>query len=567
MLLVMAFLSILSGAPTLQAQDVVHITKPQLNRGLYFDAGATQWSGLSYFTACGPYAIVGNSDGTRIYTSANCFNGNHQMTIVDTSSGTPIEIGRLPQSGGVFDIAIHPDDSRVYLPDFFGNQVRVLDTSTNSYLPSISLNAGPFGIQVAPSGSFAFVSLTGAGTVRRIDLATNTVVGDPINSGPGAYEIAFSPDSQTAFVTNRDTFNPGSVTVIDVGTAAGTKIIAVGNKPEGIAMQPDGTKLYVANRFSGSVSVISLEPDTCLEPVELPPCISATIPVGGEPVDVAFTRDGTAAYVTNASSNNVHEIDTATDTIVRSLSLNTNPNHPPRGVAVISAPPPPPPEPLEMIAVPSTFVEGGNTFLSVTGGVGTPTISITEGLDVCSLDAIEVTGLMPGECTVEASTEGPEGETVSVRLRVVSQSGVDLQMSIRRILDMNDRTGGTDGDCELDRFEITLLNRGPEVASAVRLQGPVPEGLASDVQWTCTVASGNCAPAIGTAGLDTDFALDINETAVIEWQGCPDPAAAWIGVRANASLEGGAVLLLPENAGELFFEGINGDGLFRDRFR
>ncbi|MFD5425805.1 YncE family protein [Streptomyces sp. NPDC127084] len=82
------------------------------------------------------------------------------------------------------------------------------------------------------------------------------------------------------------------------------------------AAVPTGTYAYVANALSDTVSVI----DTA----------TTTIPVGDRPEGVAITPDGNAVYVTNANGDGdgdtVWVIDTATDTV--------NVGDTPAGVAV-----------------------------------------------------------------------------------------------------------------------------------------------------------------------------------------------------------------------------------------
>ena len=59
-----------------------------------------------------------------------------------------------------------------------------------------------------------------------------------------------------------------------------------------MAVSPDGSKVYVANSCLGnSVSVIATATNT----------VTATIPVGIEPLGVAVTPDGSKVYVTNRS--------------------------------------------------------------------------------------------------------------------------------------------------------------------------------------------------------------------------------------------------------------------------
>ena len=81
--------------------------------------------------------------------------------------------------------------------------------------------------------------------------------------------------------------------------------IPVGNNPVGLAFTPSGD-LYVTNSGSANVSVISTATDTV---------VGRPIPVGGTPVWLTVAPDGNA-YVPNSRSNSVSVIDTATNTVV-----------------------------------------------------------------------------------------------------------------------------------------------------------------------------------------------------------------------------------------------------------
>jgi YVTN family beta-propeller protein len=84
--------------------------------------------------------------------------------------------------------------------------------------------------------------------------------------------------------------------------------VTVGNQPFGIAFTPSGAFAYVANFVGSSVSVIDTATAT----------VVATITSGNArtPAAVAITPDGAFAYTANFNSNNVSVIDTATNTIV-----------------------------------------------------------------------------------------------------------------------------------------------------------------------------------------------------------------------------------------------------------
>jgi YVTN family beta-propeller protein len=91
--------------------------------------------------------------------------------------------------------------------------------------------------------------------------------------------------------------------------------IPVGRVPFGVAITPDGTRAYVANEFSYTVSVIDTATNT----------VVATIPVGLVPIGVAITPDGTRAYVPNEFSYTVSVIDTATNTVVATIPVGLLP--------------------------------------------------------------------------------------------------------------------------------------------------------------------------------------------------------------------------------------------------
>jgi YVTN family beta-propeller protein len=103
--------------------------------------------------------------------------------------------------------------------------------------------------------------------------------------------------------TSRQRRGAASVATIDVGLA-----------PFGVAVTPDGSKVYVAN-LSNTVSVISTATNV----------VSATISVGDGPVGVAFTPDGSRAYVANQFDHTVAVIATASNTVVATIKAGTSP--------------------------------------------------------------------------------------------------------------------------------------------------------------------------------------------------------------------------------------------------
>jgi len=120
-----------------------------------------------------------------------------------------------------------------------------------------------------------------------------------------------------AYITNSES---NSVSVIDATTNKVTATIPVGSNPIGVAINPNGTKVYVVNARSSDVSVI----DTATNSVV------ATVRAGNFPQGIVVSPNGKKVYVTNRYSNNVSVIDTGANTVVSTLNTGKSP----AGVAV-----------------------------------------------------------------------------------------------------------------------------------------------------------------------------------------------------------------------------------------
>ncbi len=185
---------------------------------------------------------------------------------------------------------------------------------------SIVLSAGCFLAALTPYPAFsaplAYVTNPlDAGKVVVVDTATNATVGSPISVGGQPIGIAMNPAGTRLYVANSASNN---VSVIDTGTNTSTATIPVGLVPWGIAVNPSGTGyVYVANIGSNTVSVINPATNTVIK----------NIGVGHDPVGVAVNPAGTRAYVTCSryDINSVYIINTESDTAVGHLVLETFP--------------------------------------------------------------------------------------------------------------------------------------------------------------------------------------------------------------------------------------------------
>ena len=180
-------------------------------------------------------------------------------------------------------------------------------------------------VSIAGAAPFAYITNYLDNTVSVIDTATNTVTSTvPVGSSP--IGVAVTPDGTKVYVANSgaNSLNgedDGSVSVIDTAKNIVIATVKVGPNPNNVAVTPDGTKVYVTSslfsyRSAGDtfVSVIDTATNT----------VTATVNVGVQQGAVAITPDGTKVYVTKGDAT-VSIIDTATNTVIGTVPVGNSP--------------------------------------------------------------------------------------------------------------------------------------------------------------------------------------------------------------------------------------------------
>jgi YVTN family beta-propeller protein len=210
-------------------------------------------------------------------------------------------------------------ERRLYVSMPRVNQVAVVDTDVFKVVGNIDAGKTPVRLALQPDGRYLWVGNNPSGDaaadkasgVTVIDVQTQKPVGF-VATGAGHHEIAFSADSRSAFVTNR---NAGTVTVIDVATRKAVKTLATGAQPISITYSPLSRALYVADGKDGRVSVIDSVKHQITAQVALQP--------GLGPLRV--TADGRFALLINSQNDLVHVIDTATNEHVQDVKIPGQP--------------------------------------------------------------------------------------------------------------------------------------------------------------------------------------------------------------------------------------------------
>jgi YVTN family beta-propeller protein len=210
----------------------------------------------------------------------------------------------------------------------------VVDTQNDEVVQRIPVNTAWLGMAWSPDGKRLYVSGGNANGKKtqvrapiyvfgyrdgRLSEKPETTLQETIDLDQIYWSgLAHHPKKALLFAANRGTGGDrGSVVVFDTTSGKLLRRIEVELNPYGVALNRDGSRLYVSNWGSESVSVIDTEAMKSL----------GTIAVGPNPNDIQMGPDG-RLYVSCANDNTVVVIDTKERQVMERISTALTPHSP-----------------------------------------------------------------------------------------------------------------------------------------------------------------------------------------------------------------------------------------------
>jgi YVTN family beta-propeller protein len=191
-------------------------------------------------------------------------------------AGTSTLLGEFSADAGPSDIAFSEGGKLAWVSNEDGNTVSLVDATSRQKIRDIPVGRRPQGMTITPAGDRLLVANFASATVSVVDTSgSRELTQIPVCAGPADVVTTHDSGVELAYVS---CFADGSVSVIDVDRLREIQRVPVGKEPFGIAVHPNGRRVYVC--VGGSDRLVALETGR-------PSRVLRRIKLDGDPLQIA----------------------------------------------------------------------------------------------------------------------------------------------------------------------------------------------------------------------------------------------------------------------------------------
>ncbi|MBN1771245.1 MAG: bifunctional YncE family protein/alkaline phosphatase family protein [Deltaproteobacteria bacterium] len=205
-----------------------------------------------------PQDVEVHPDGAVAYV-VSASDDDRLLYVVDVETGGILQ--RIERAEAFYGLAVHPDGTRVFSSNGVGGDVdvfNVLPDGTLTAASAIDVGGYPAGLAMNATGSRLWVARFDGGVIGNgiveID-AASLAVRRTIPLAAGVWDVVWVPgrDELYASALAGDRIH---VALLDLGVSLASVVAT--SSPAGLAVRPDGTRIYAA--VSGGDEVIAIHP-------------------------------------------------------------------------------------------------------------------------------------------------------------------------------------------------------------------------------------------------------------------------------------------------------------------
>ena len=272
--------------------------------------------------------LTGCASGHKqfVYAAGQGTNEAFEFRVQTNGSLLPLSTPNFPVGSNPSAIAPHTSGAFLYVADFAGNDVTLLDINKSNGSLSVPVSTsivvtvnppnifpagtGPISLQMSPTAPFLFVANQGSSNVTAyvVDPGTGslgTVGGSPFLISPASHpsSLAVSPKGDFLFVANA---TEGTVAVFSISSTGvlaqvGAPVsMGAGATPNAVAVEHSGRFLYVADSAHNVVLGFSIQSGGALAAINGSPFAAGAAPSG-----LGIDPQGVLLFAANSGSNSV----------------------------------------------------------------------------------------------------------------------------------------------------------------------------------------------------------------------------------------------------------------------
>jgi hypothetical protein len=219
------------------------------------------------------------------------------------------------------------DQKLIYNTEWFGNRIATFDRETGKLVASTEVGESPAHVMTRVDTDQVHTTLNGEDAVVELEPGAKKITRRIPVQGPGErpgqpHAHWMGPDGHTMSTPNSNTDDS---TLLNIPAGTITSKVHTGPLPIASGMMPDASKYYVSNYLGNSISVVDMSaPQHVTKTIDLlenydPISGEITGPIGGFPVQTPVVPTGKYVAQGNTLTATITFIDTATDTLVKSL--------------------------------------------------------------------------------------------------------------------------------------------------------------------------------------------------------------------------------------------------------
>ncbi len=272
--------------------------------------------------------LTGCASGHKqfVYAAGQGTNEAFEFRVQTNGSLLPLSTPNFPVGSNPSAIAPHTSGAFLYVADFAGNDVTLLDINKSNGSLSVPVSTsivvtvnppnifpagtGPISLQMSPTAPFLFAANQGSSNVTAyvVDPGTGslgTVGGSPFLISPASHpsSLAVSPKGDFLFVANATEGTVAVFSISSTGVLAQVGVpvsLGAGATPNAVAVEHSGRFLYVADSAHNVVLGFSIQSGGALSAINGSPFAAGAAPIG-----LGIDPQGALLFAANSGSNSV----------------------------------------------------------------------------------------------------------------------------------------------------------------------------------------------------------------------------------------------------------------------